>query len=329
MRAFAIDGFGEEGSIRELPDPVPGDGEVLVRVNVAGMNATDIFVMAGFMKDYVEHRFPLVIGIDASGVVERVGAGVEAYREGDEVYGFVRKQLMGEGTMADLVSLAVGGLTHKPRTITWEEAAVVGHSALTAAAAVEDVALRRGERLVLLGGTGGVGSYATQFAAERGVEVIAVTRPEFTVYAQSMGAAAVVDYTVEDPVAELRMRFPDGVDAVIDLVGIPDLLAGFASALKPGGRVASTVLPPEMQGVAGKGIEGKMTARYAADHRFPEIAVRIAEGSLRIPAIQAFPFDHIQDAVALQATRHVRGKIAVQIGLAGHTEGELEAAVPA
>ena len=74
MRAFAIDAFGEAGSIRELPDPVPGDGEVLVRVNVAGMNATDIFVMAGFMKDYVEHRFPLVIGIDASGVVERVGA---------------------------------------------------------------------------------------------------------------------------------------------------------------------------------------------------------------------------------------------------------------
>jgi hypothetical protein len=84
-----------------------------------------------------------------------------------------------------------------------------------------------------------------------------------------------------------------------------------------------------MQGVAGSGIEGKMTVRYAADHRFPEIAVRIAEGSLRIPAIQAFPFDHIQDAIALQATRHVRGKIAVQIGVAGHSEAMLEAAVPA
>jgi NADPH:quinone reductase-like Zn-dependent oxidoreductase len=293
------------------------------------MNATDIFVMSGFLKDYVEHRFPLVIGIDASGVVERVGPGVEAYREGDEVYGFVRKPLMGEGTMADFVSLGIGGLTHKPRTITWEEAAVVGHSALTAAAAVEDVALRKGDRLVLLGGTGGVGSFATQFAAERGVEVIAVTRPEFTVYAQSMGASAVVDYTLENPVEELRTRYPDGVDAVIDLVGIPDLLVGVASVLKPGGRVASTVLPPEMQGVAGYGIEGKMTSRYTADHRFPEIAVRIAEGSLRIPAIQAFTFDHIQDAVALQATRHVRGKIAVQIGLATHAEAEVQTAVPA
>lgn len=316
MRAFAIEAFGEPGSIREIRDPEPGEGEVVVAVQVAGMNQTDIAVMAGFMKDYMEHRFPLVIGIDASGIVERVGPGVEQYREGDEVYGYVRKPVMGEGTMADRVALPIGGITHKPRTITWEEAAVVGHSALTAAAAVEDVALTSGQRLVLLGGTGGVGSYATQFAAERGIEVIAVTRPEYTVYAQSMGAADVIDYTANDPSEELAARFPDGVDAVIDLVGLPDLLASVSAHVKPGGRVASTILPPDVDALAERGIEGKMTLRYSAEHRFPEMAVRVAEGSLRIPAIQAFKFDQIQDAIALQATRHVRGKIAVQIGSA-------------
>jgi NADPH:quinone reductase-like Zn-dependent oxidoreductase len=319
MRAFAIDAIGETGSIRELPDPEPGEGEVVVAVQVAGMNQTDIAVMAGYMKDYMEHRFPLVIGIDASGVVERVGPGVEHYREGDEVYGYVRKPVMGEGTMAERVALSIGGLTHKPRTITWEEAAVVGHSALTAAAAVEDVALTSGQRLVLLGGTGGVGSYATQFAAELGIEVIAVTRPEYTVYAQSMGAAGVIDYTATDPAEELAARFPEGVDAVIDLVGLPDLLASVSAHVKPGGRVASTILPPDVDGLAARGIEGKMTVRYSAEHRFPEMAVRVADGSLRIPAIQAFKFDQIQDAIALQATRHVRGKIAVQIGAAGAT----------
>jgi NADPH:quinone reductase-like Zn-dependent oxidoreductase len=319
MRAFAIETFGETGSIRELPDPEPGEGEVVVAVQVAGMNQTDIAVMAGYMKDYMEHRFPLVIGIDASGVAERVGPGVEHYREGDEVYGYVRKPVMGEGTMAERVALSIGGLTHKPRTITWEEAAVVGHSALTAAAAVEDVALTSGQRLVLLGGTGGVGSYATQFAAELGIEVIAVTRPEYTVYAQSMGAAGVIDYTASDPAEELAARFPEGVDAVIDLVGLPDLLASVSAHVKPGGRVASTILPPDVDGLAARGIEGKMTVRYSAEHRFPEMAVRVAEGSLRIPAIQAFKFDQIQDAIALQATRHVRGKIAVQIGAAGAT----------
>jgi NADPH:quinone reductase-like Zn-dependent oxidoreductase len=274
----------------------------------------------------MEHRFPLIIGIDAAGIVERVGPGVEAYREGDEVYGYVRKPVMGAGTMADLVSLGVNGLTHKPKTITWEEASVICHSALTAAAAIEDVTLKKGDTLVLLGGTGGVGSFATQFAAERGVEVISVTRPEYTVYAQSMGAAGVVDYTADDPGEEIRARYPGGVDAILDLVGIPDLLYSVVPALKPDGRVASTVLPAEAQGVPEK---GKMSVRYTAEHRFPEIAVRIAEGSIRIPAIQAFPFDHIEDAVALQATRHVRGKIAVQIGLATHADTRTESAATA
>ena len=88
--------------------------------------------------------------------------------------------------------------------------------------------------------------------------------------------------------------------------------------VRSGGRVASTVLPPDVEALAARGIEGKMTVRYTAEHRFPEMAVRIAEGSLRIPAIQAFTFEHTYDAVALQATRHVRGKIAVQIGTAMH-----------
>jgi NADPH:quinone reductase-like Zn-dependent oxidoreductase len=316
MRAFAIDEFGQPGSIREVPEPEPAEGEVLVRVKVAGMNATDIFVMAGYMQGYLEHLWPLIIGIDASGVVEKVGPGVEHYREGDEVYGFDKLRVVGRGTMADLVALHGTRLSHKPRTITWEEAAVVGHSSLTAVAAVEDIRVKSGDRIVLLGGTGGVGSFATQLASERGAEVVAVTRPEYTVYARSMGAAGVVDYTHADPAHRLRELYPDGVDAVIDLVGLPELLASMSALVRPGGRVTSTVLPPDVEGFAARGIDGKLTVRFSAEHRFAEIAIRIAEGSLRVPAIQSFTFDRVEDAIALQATRHVRGKIAVQIGLA-------------
>lgn len=318
MRAFAIDEFGKAGSIREVPDPEPVEDEVVVQVNVAGMNATDIFVMAGYMAQYIEHVWPVVIGIDASGVVQKVGPGVEQYREGDEVYGFDSLRVVGRGTMADLVALTVNRIAHKPRTITWEEAAVVGHSALAALAAVEDVGVKSGDRIILLGGTGGVGSYATQLASERGAEVVAITRPEYTVYAKSMGAAGVVDYTAADPVEQLRELYPDGVDAVIDLVGLPELLASVAALVRRGGRVASTVLPPDVEGFAERGIEGKLTSRFTAEHRWAEMTVRIAEGSLRIPAIQTFTFDNVDDAVALQATRHVRGKVAVQIGVARH-----------
>ncbi|MDQ3871713.1 MAG: NADP-dependent oxidoreductase [Chloroflexota bacterium] len=314
MRAFAIDAFGETGTIREMPEPEPAEGDVVLGVKVAGLNGTDIATMNGMLKDYMEHRFPLVPGIDASGVVERVGPGVDGYREGDEIYGYVRRPMMGEGTLADRVALPVSGIAHKPNSLSYDQAAVIWHSALTAAAAVEAVGLRPGDRLVLLGATGGVGSYATQLASETGANVIAVTLGEYGDYARSMGAAEVVDYRSVDAAEAIRARHPDGVEAVIDLVGIPDLVSSVASLLRRGGRLVSTVLPPDIEALAARGCEGTLATRYAGEHRFPELCARVADGSLKLPAVQTFSFDKVGEAIALQATRHVRGKLAVRIG---------------
>ena len=314
MRAFAIDSFGQVGSIREVPEPEPGEGEVLVGVMAAGLNQTDIAVMSGMLADYMEHRFPLVPGLDASGVIERVGPGVEGFQVGDEVFGFVKKPVMGAGTLAEHVALPIDGLVRKPSSITHVQASVIAHAALTAAAAVQDAALNPGDRLALLGATGGVGSYATQFASEAGAVVIAVTRGDYGDYARSMGASDVIDYTAVDAVEAIRNLYPDGIDAVIDLAGIPDLYAGVVALVRPGGRVTSAILPPDAEGLAARGVEGKMTTRYSAEHRFPEIAARIGDGSLKIPEIQTFGFDDIGQAIDLQATRHVRGKLAIKVG---------------
>jgi NADPH:quinone reductase-like Zn-dependent oxidoreductase len=311
MRAFAIDGFGQAGSIREVPDPEAGEGEVLVRVKAAGLNQTDVAVIAGYLKDFFEHRFPLVPGIDASGVVERVGPGADGYREGDEVYGFVQRPVMGLGTLAERVALPVGGIQPKPASLSHEQAAVIGHAGLTAAAAVDAAALRPGDVLVLLGATGGVGSYATQLASQGGAKVVAVTRGDYADYARSLGAADVIDYTAAEPVEAIRQRFPTGIDAVIDLVGIPALTSGVGDLVRSGGHVVSTVMPPDVEGLAQRGVEGVLAYRMAAEHRFPEIASRIAEGGLRIPAIQTFRFEETAGAIDLQATKHVRGKLAV------------------
>jgi NADPH:quinone reductase-like Zn-dependent oxidoreductase len=313
MRAFAIDGFGEVGSIRELGDPVPGEDEVLVRVSTAGLNATDCACVAGMLKEYFEHRFPLVPGLDASGVVERIGSGVNGYKEGDEVFGYVRRPVMGLGTLAECVALPVGGVEHKPASLSHEQAAVIGHAGLTAAAAVEAAALSPGDRLVLLGATGGVGSYATQMASAGEAHVIAVTRGDYADYARSVGAADVIDYDAAEPVDAVRERYPSGIDAVIDLVGIPTLTSGIASLVRSGGRVVSVVMPPDVDGLAARGVEGILTSRWSAEHRFPEIAALIAEGKIRTPAIQTFPFEETGAALELQATRHVRGKLAVRL----------------
>jgi NADPH2:quinone reductase len=314
MRAFAIDGFGQAGSIRDLPEPVPGEGEVLVELRAAGVSTTDLAVMVGMLKDYLEHKFPLVPGIDASGVVVRVGNGADGFREGDEVYGFVKRPVMGLGTWAERVALPVGGIKSKPASLSHEQAAVIAHGALTAAAAMDAAAAGPGDRLVLLGATGGVGSYATQLATKAGVHVIAVTRGDYADYARSLGAADVIDYAPSDPVAAVRERYPDGIDVLIDLAGIPELSSGFAELVHSGGRVVSAIMPPDVEGLAARGVQGILANRMLAEHRFTEIAARIADGEIRIPALQTFPFENIGAAIELQATRHVKGKLALVIG---------------
>jgi NADPH2:quinone reductase len=313
MRAFAVDEFGGAGSIRALPDPVPAEGELLVRVRSAGVSATDLAVIAGYMTAYFEHVLPLVPGIDASGVVEQVGPGVEGYREGDEVYGYVRKPVFGQGTMAELVAMPDSGVQRKPGSFGHEQTAVIAHCALTALAAVDAAATSPAGRMILLGATGGVGSYATQIASAAGVHVIAVTRAEYADYARTLGAAEVIKYDASEPVGAVVKRCPSGVDAVVDLAGIPELTAGMTTLARSGGRVVSIVVPPDSDALAARGVQGILANRMTAEDRFPELAARIAAGEIRIPPVQTFPFEAAADALALQATQHVHGKLALVV----------------
>ena len=310
MRAFAVDGFGEQGSGRELPDPAAGEGEVVVRVRAAGVNQTDIAVIAGYMKDYLEHRFPLIPGIDASGVVEQVGPGVTGFREGDEVYGFVRRPVMGLGTFAELVALPVAGIQGKPTGLRHDEAAIIGHSGLTAIAAIDGANLGPGKRIVIIGATGGVGSFATQLAARTGAHVTAVSRGDHLDYARSLGATATVDYD-QGPVDAIRAEAPDGIDVLADVGGAPELMAQLSTLVKPGGKVLSILFAPDAEALAARGIEGRMATRWEAEDQFDNLCDWVATGTVRLPAIQTFGFDRIGEALELQATRHVAGKLAL------------------
>jgi NADPH:quinone reductase len=309
MRAYAIDSFGLDGSIRDLPDPVPGPGEVLVRVHAAGLSTTDLAVMAGYMKDYAPHSFPLVPGIDLSGVVEAVGPGVEGFEVGDAVCGYNRRMAFGAGTWAELAVIPAYALVPKPDTLSHAEAGVIAHGSLTAVAALTAADLKPGETVVILGATGGVGSYATQLASAAGARVIAVTLAEHEDYARSLGAADVIDYRAADPAAKLRELAPNGVDVVIDFAGVPDLSAGVSELVRSGGRVVSVVIPPDVEGLAARGVTGMLTDRTKADARFAEVVGWIVDGKLALPSIQTFPFEAIGSAIGLQATRHVRGKL--------------------
>jgi NADPH:quinone reductase-like Zn-dependent oxidoreductase len=167
---------------------------------------------------------------------------------------------------------------------------------------------------VVLGATGGVGSYATQLAAATGARVIAVTLGDYADYARSLGAETSIDYSATDPIAAVREQVPDGITCLIDLAGIPELSFGLTELVGSGGRVVSVVIPPDVEGLAARGVQGVLANRFMAQHRFPELAARVMDGGIALPAIQTFSFDDVAAALELQATRHVCGKVAVLMG---------------
>jgi NADPH:quinone reductase-like Zn-dependent oxidoreductase len=158
MRAIAKEDFGEPITLMDLPTPEIGTGEVLIRVRAAGVNPFDWEVADGALKDEMEHRFPLIPGFDAAGVVERVGANVTELARGDEVYGYLFKPVIGDGTYAEYVSAPATIVGKKPKSVDFAEAAALPTPGLTALDLVDAVDLREDDTVLMVGATGGIGS---------------------------------------------------------------------------------------------------------------------------------------------------------------------------
>lgn len=313
MRAFAIDEFGKTGGLREAETPKPGEGEVLLRVRAAGVNAFDVAVVNGFAKDYMEHRFPLIPGLDGSGQVAALGAGVDGVVVGDEVYGIAQKPYQGAGTYAEFQTFPAAGVTAKPSSLDHVGAAALPTAALTALSAVEAVDPREGRAVLIIGATGGVGSYATQFAAKRGARVLAVTRGEYADYALGLGASESIDYTSRDLAEHVRTSVADGLDAIIDLSGDADAVANLLDLVRSGGFVVSPAGGVDDAALEAHGLRGGSVNRAGLD-RLPNLTRLIGDKQLVLPAIRTYPLEEAAAALAEQASRHVKGKLVLTIG---------------
>jgi NADPH:quinone reductase-like Zn-dependent oxidoreductase len=312
MRGFALKSFGEEGSVMELPDPVPQEGQVLVRIKAAGVNVFDPWVVLGAMKDAMEHRFPLVPGVEASGVVEDLGSGVSGLAKGDEVYGVSVKPFLGEGTFAELATFAPDGLSAKPASVDHLEAAGLPHTGLTALTAMDEIEPRDGQVVLVVGATGGVGSSFTQLAAAAGARMIAVASAERADYARELGASETIDYAKGDLLELVRSSQPDGVDALVDLYSDGPALARLSAVVRPGGKVlsASGAADPEM--LAQRGLRGGNINR-AGPERLPELTRLVDQKQLQPPAVQAFPLERAGEALKQMQSRHIRGKLVISM----------------
>src|SRR5829696_1194685 len=282
MRAIAKEDFGEPIALMDLPAPEIGVGEVLIRVQAAGVNPFDWKVADGALKDDMEHRFPLIPGFDAAGVVERVGANVRELAQGDDVYGYLFKPVVGGGTYAEYVSAPANIVAKKPETVGFAEAAALPTPGLTAMDLVDAVDLGEGETVLVVGATGGVGSYAVQLAARRGARVIATARRENETFVRELGAAETIDHTTEDLVGSVLVAHPDGIEAVVDVASDREALGHIAGLVKRGGRIASSMYSADAERLAERGVHARNISMQPDARRLEELSRLVDAGEISV-----------------------------------------------
>jgi NADPH:quinone reductase-like Zn-dependent oxidoreductase len=313
MRAIAEVDFGGPVALMVLPTPEVRADEVLIHVRAAGINPFDWKVADGVLQDEKEHRFPLILGFDVAGVVERVGADATRFSEGDEVYGYLSKPVMGEGTYAEYVGAHAAIVAKKPEAVGFAEAAALPMPGLTAMDLVDAAALWEGETVLIVGATGGVGSYAVQLAAGRGARVIATARRENEAFVRELGATETIDHTREYLVEAVRAAHPDGIEAIIDMVSDPEALSRMAGLVKEGGRIASSVYAADVESLAERSIRATNIVMQPNAQRLEELSWMVDAGEISVRLEHTFPLEKAHEALEESRTGHVRGKIVLLI----------------
>jgi NADPH2:quinone reductase len=311
VKAFAIEELGQPGSVLDMAVPEPGEGQVRIRVSAAGLNPFDNAVIQGYLKDRMEHRFPLVPGMDASGTVDAIGEGVTGLEAGDEVFGSVGKMYLGEGTLAEFATMAAATVARKPASLDHAAAAAVPVAGVTALMMVDALAVAEGDVLVAIGATGGVGSYLVQLAAWRGARVVAVCSGESADYARRLGAAEVIDYTVEDVVEAVGARFADGIQGIADMHGDKEVVARLAEKVRPGGHVTSAVGSADAEALGQRGIEATNVRGNVTTASLEALARMLERGEIHSPELHSFSLTDGAEALTAIGSGHVRGKIVV------------------
>ena len=309
IEALALEGFDRAPEVIHVPAPQPAAGEVLVRVHAASVNAFDTFVAMGMAKAFMSYEFPAVIGQDVAGVVEAVGDGVEGFRNGDRVFGTIgSKGVVHDGTFAELARPLAAALAPTPDAVDHQQAGSLGVAGTTAMSAVDAIDPSRGATVLIVGATGGVGTFAIQLAAARGANVIATIRPGDEDVVTGLGAAETVDYS-NNVIGAVRERYPDGIDAVIDLVNRdPGEFGALAGLVRAGGRAVSAL------GGAGEGsqVDGISVQNIGSDpSHLSVLASMIEEGKLTTAIKRTYLLSDAAQALTDFADLHTVGKLVI------------------
>ena len=311
MRAFALDAFGQPGSIHEVPEPEAAEGQVRVRVAAASLNPFDNAVLGGYLKDRMEHRFPLIPAGDFSGTVDALGSGVTGFAIGDPVFGVTGKMYFGEGTLAGQTTASAATIAKRPHSLNDVEAAALPLAGVSALMCVDAIAPNPKDVVVVVGAAGGIGSYAVQIAKARGAHVIGVTVKENFDYVKGLGADEVIDRTAGDVLEAIKSKHKDGVAAIIDTGSDAAALAHLGGAVLRGGTVVSMKGAAAPDDLEKHGVKGVNIQTQVNTERLVTLAKLAADGKLKAPKIHDFPLDHAGEAFKLLG--QVGGKLVVTV----------------
>ncbi len=315
MKGVAIDHFGglETLSVKSLPVPQVGDDEILIHVESAGVGAWDPFEReGGFAKLLgIQPKFPYVLGSDGAGTVAAVGRQVAQFSEGDRVYACSLANPKG-GFYAEYATAKADNAARVPDQISTEQAGALMIDAVTALCGLDKtLGLKKGESVMIIGASGGIGHLAVQFAKRMGARVFAVASGQDGVaLAKKIGADAVADGHKDDVAALVRKFAPDGVDAALVTAGGPDVDKALAT-VRDGGRIAyPNGVDPEPK--RRPGVDVQSYDGTPDPNLIDEINRLIDAGPFQVHIAQTFRLDQAADAHRALKTHHL-GKLALQL----------------
>ncbi len=307
MKAVVIHEYGgtEVLKYEDVPRPEPQTDQILVRVVAAGVNPVDGMIRSGMFANE-KRAFPIILGGDIAGVVEKVGSKITKFKVGDPVFAYV--SLDNSGGYAQYALVTEREAAPKPRSLTYVEAAAVPIVALTAWQALIDTAkLKSGQTVLIHGGSGGVGSFAIQIAKARGAKVMATASTANQDFLKQLGAEVAIDYT--------KQKFEDiakDVDVVPDSIG-KDTLARSYGVVKKGGIIVSLVARPNQSELEKHGIRGEALSVDPNSDELTEIGKLIDDEKIKVIVSQTFPLSEAIKAQQQVATGHTRGKIVLKV----------------
>lgn len=308
MKAIQIHQFGgtEELKYEEAPMPTINPDDVLVKIYATSINPVDWKVRQGAMKGRMEFKFPLILGWDFSGVITEVGSEVKDFKAGQEVYG--KPDITRNGTYAEYVAVKASEIAIKPASVSHTEAASIPLAGLTAWQGIFDHGkTSSGQKILIHGTSGGVGTIALQLAKWKGAYVIATSSEKNIAFLKELGADEVIDYQQQQFEKELK-----DLDFVFDTIG-GETQKKSIEVLKPGGILISTVMVEDEQPFKDKNIHIMRFMAQSNPEQLKQMADLVDSGKLKPIIAEVFPLEEIAKAQELSSKGHTRGKIAIQV----------------